>query len=129
MTAASGADQPTLRDQLLDELSSWFHANVCPHIDDESDTWGGETCDDYAVALLPLIEADRERAKAEGGADALEQAADVLDTRAVQLWSAYKSASPDDPRRANPHTEGESDGWENAATHVRARAAALRDST
>lgn len=75
----------------------------------------------YADALLPVV-ADLIR---EGQAEALEMAADALDTRAVELWNAYKSGPPSDPRRANPHTEGESDGWEIAATYVRARAAAL----
>lgn len=75
-----------------------------------------------AAALLPTVDA----LIREGAAKALEQAADDLDTRAVELWRVYKSGPPTDPRRANTHTEGESDGWENAGTAVRARAAALR---
>lgn len=115
---ASGADQPTLRDQLLDDLSSWFHANVCPHIDDESDTWGGETCDDYAVALLPVIEAHMARAKAEGGAEALEQAADWLDKDAPDTTSADISWEHD--------VEDEDTAMAWCQSSIRDRAASLR---
>ena len=59
-------------------------------------------------------------------ADEMDAAADALDTEAVELWRLYTSAPPSDSRRADPLTEGQSDGWENAATAVRDRAAALR---
>ncbi len=86
------------------------------------DSMSRAECNALLDALLPVVA----RIADERAAEALEQAADALDTRAVELWNAYKSAPPTDPRRASPHTEGESDGWENAGTAVRARAASLR---
>lgn len=134
MTATSGADRPTPREQIADVLATHVIVSLSGVVVRCSCGWDStsriidglarvsENRAHLADALLPVVE----RAKAEAAAEALEEAADELDTRAVELWSAYKGAPPTDPRRASPHTEGESDGWENAGTHVRNLAVALR---
>ena len=70
MTAASGADQPTLRDQLLAWLIDRYGTKPLGALERR-----GFEVD--ASDLTRLVEADRERAKAEGGAEALERLAVV----------------------------------------------------
>lgn len=79
VAAASGADQPTLRNQLREYLpphQSWCHAEA------HGDCCEGD-CDCGVEAsldvLVPAVLAYGERAKAEGGAEALEQAARDVD--------------------------------------------------
>ena len=61
VTAASGADQPTLRDQLdVDRLAERLR-----DLTYRGRNMTGPEAATYARFLLPLIEADRERAKAE----------------------------------------------------------------
>lgn len=71
----------------------------------------------YAEILLPVVR--------QIVAEELRAAAGELDTHSDELWRAYKSGPVSDPRRANLHTEGESEGWENAATLLHARADTL----
>jgi hypothetical protein len=113
---------PDLQQQLAEVL--WRlavgHADAPPLADQSEAT--RRVMESDAEALMPTVEAYVREQRAQE----LDAAAEALDTRAAQLWSAYKGASPADPRRASPYTEGESDGWENAGTALRDRAAALR---
>lgn len=80
VTADSGADQPTLRDQLVETLTGrWLSYGDDKGDDDlteHEDRDGARITPTHArllaEALLPVIEADRERAQAEAVADALK---------------------------------------------------------
>ena len=121
MTASS---VPGLRDKLAGcrPLADHLAKELREHADDcICDRWVIHHSQVLAVVVQAAIDA---AVTAE-----LEAAAEELDDRAMELWRAYKSASPNDPRRASPHTEGESDGWENAGNALRARVAARNGGT
>jgi hypothetical protein len=88
VTAASGADQPTLRDQLGQQV-------LVTLLRTDNEPNSGKLALEVADALLPLIEADRERAKAEGGAEALEQAHRfaLLNWNEDNVWLVRRAAS------------------------------------
>ncbi|WP_233854020.1 hypothetical protein [Paraburkholderia sp. HD33-4] len=67
------------------------------------------------VLISEHIEAQR---KARG--EALEEAANLCNTKGDEYFAAYKRSPVDDPRRGNPYVEGMSDGCSNCADAIRA---------
>lgn len=113
MTAASGADQPGIRDRpehvvfTAIQQASW--ARGVAMLDSDVAAFTKRVLED----LLPVVEAHMERAKAEAAAEALEQAADAC----KQSASSWRNIAA---RNSAPYAY---------ARWLRNRAAALRDST
>ncbi len=119
LTAASGADQPTLRDQLdVDRLAERLR-----DLTYRGRNMTGPEAATYARFLLPLIEADRERAKAE----ALEEAAKETDEYAAHAATEAREWAPD-AHWVNTW-EGKQSAYTWSSKLLRDRAASLRATT